>query len=152
MADEHPKRTESEEQALFTRYRLIRDEIVHEDGLIGQRLGWFLASQAFFFSALAIAQGTQRVMPSWQTNYFFPLIPIVALVSCLLIFVGLLAGVAALVRWRRMIAAPEYADATLLPRIVRDGIIIRLGWATPVALPIIFIVAWTYVLVQGIWR
>ncbi len=139
-------------QALFTRYRLIRDEIVHEDGLIGQRLGWFLASQAFFFSALAIAQGNQKIMPSWSSNYFFPLIPIVAVLSCVLIFVGLLAGVAALQKWRAMIQTPEYSNAACLPRIVRDGVIIRLGWAAPIALPIVFIVAWVYVLAQGIRR
>ena len=139
-------------QARFTRYRLIRDEIVHEDGLIGTRLGWFLASQAFFFSALAIAQGNQKIMPSWSSNYFFPLIPIVAVLSCFLIFLGLLAGVAALTKWRQMLNTPEYADAERLPRIVRDGLIIRLGWAAPVALPIVFIVAWIYVLAQGIRR
>ena len=66
-------RSNVEEQALFTRYRLIRDEIVHEDGLIGQRLGWFLASQAFLLSALATANGSERRMPAWSTNYFFPL-------------------------------------------------------------------------------
>ena len=120
-------RSNVEEQALFTRYRLIRDEIVHEDGLIGQRLGWFLASQAF-------------------------LVPIVAIGSCLLIFAGLLAGVATLQRWRLLMKTPEYSDIHRLPRIARDAWIIRLGWAAPITLPVIFLFAWLYVLVQGIGR
>ena len=56
--------SDTEAQAVFTRYRLIRDEIVHEDGLIGQRLGWFLASQAFLLAALATANGGERRMPA----------------------------------------------------------------------------------------
>ena len=139
----------AEDQARFTRYRLIRDEIVHEDGLIGQRLGWFLASQAFLLSALATANGGERRMPAWSTNYFFPLVPLVAIVSCLLIFAGLLAGVATLQRWRRLMTTSEYHDIARLPRIARDAWIIRLGWAAPVALPVIFLIAWVYVLVQG---
>jgi hypothetical protein len=138
--------------ALFTRYRLIRDEIVHEDGLIGQRLGWFLASQAFLLAALATANGSERRMPAWSTNYFFPLIPLVAILSCLLIFGGLLAGVATLQRWRRLMKTPEYHNILLFPRVARDAWIIRLGWAAPVALPVIFLVAWAYLLVQGIGR
>ncbi len=145
-------RSNVEEQALFTRYRLIRDEIVHEDGLIGQRLGWFLASQAFLLAALATANGSERRMPAWSTNYFFPLVPIVAIGSCLLIFAGLLAGVATLQRWRLLMKTPEYSDIHRLPRIALDAWIIRVGFAAPITLPVIFLFAGLYVLVQGIGR
>ena len=141
-----------EEQALFLRYRLIRDEIVHEDGLIGQRLGWFLASQAFLLAALATANGGQRTMPAWSTNYFFPLVPILAITSCLAIFAGLLAGVAALRRWHRLMGTPEYSDYQRLPRIVHDTWIIRFGWTAPISLPLLFLAAWVYELVQGLSR
>jgi hypothetical protein len=150
--DPAEQRSSAAAEARFTRYRLIRDEIVHEDGLIGTRLGWFLASQAFLLSALATANGNERKMPAWNTNYFFPLIPLVAIVSCLLIFAGLLAGVATLQRWRRLMKTPEYDDSQHLPRITRDAWIIRLGWAAPIALPVIFLIAWLYLLVQGLGR
>ena len=135
-------RSDAEDQAVFTRYRLIRDKIVHEDGLIWQRLGWFLASQAFLLAAMATANGNERRMPAWSTNYFFPLIPLVAILSCLLIFAGLLAGVATLQRWRRLLKTPQYRDIHRLPRIAREAWIIRLGWAAPIALPVIFLFAW----------
>lgn len=141
-----------EDQALFLRYKLIRDEIVHEDGLIGQRLGWFLASQAFLLAALATANGGQRTMPAWSTNYFFPLVPILAIVSCLFIFAGLLAGVAALRQWRRLMATPAYSDFRRLPRIAHDTWIIRFGWAAPISLPLLFLAAWVYELIQGLNR
>ncbi len=91
-------------------------------------------------------------MPAWSTNYFFPLVPLVAILSCLLIFAGLLAGVATLQRWRRLMKTPQYSDVLRLPRIPRDAWIIRLGWAAPIALPVIFLVAWAYVLAHGFTR
>ena len=35
-------------------YKIIRSQIEHEDNLINQRLSWFVAAQAFLFSAYAI--------------------------------------------------------------------------------------------------
>jgi hypothetical protein len=35
-------------------YEIIRSQIEHEDNLINQRLSWFVAAQAFLFSAYAI--------------------------------------------------------------------------------------------------
>ena len=32
-------------------YQIIRSQIEHEDNLINQRLSWFVAAQAFLFSA-----------------------------------------------------------------------------------------------------
>lgn len=144
--------TEAADQARFARYRLIRDEIVHEDGLIGWRLGWFMASQAFLLTALAAANAGGGRMPAWSTNYFFPLVPLIAIVSCLLIFAGLLAGVTALRGWRRLMNSPEYDDIHRMPRIAHDTWIIRFGWAAPITLPVVFLTAWVYVLVQGINR
>jgi hypothetical protein len=37
------------------RYRILRDQLQHEDGLTTQRLSWLMASQAFLFTAYAIA-------------------------------------------------------------------------------------------------
>ena len=36
-------------------YATLRNEVKHEDDLIGQRVSWFMASQAFLLVSLAIA-------------------------------------------------------------------------------------------------
>ena len=91
-------------------------------------------------------------MPAWSTNYFFPLIHILAIVSCLFIFAGLLAGVAALRQWRLLMETPEYSNRRRLPRIAHDAWIIRFGWAAPISLPLLFLGAWIYEFVQGLAR
>jgi uncharacterized integral membrane protein len=134
-----------EAEALF---QTIRSEIKHEDDLIGQRVSWFTASQAFLLTALAIANQGETRLPSPTNNALFPLIPVVALASSVLIFFGVLAGIAALFQWRTRLKtlAARYPEA---PRLHREGWIMALGWTVPIALPLVFIIAWLYLLVQG---
>jgi hypothetical protein len=129
-------------------FDIIRSEIKHEDDLIGQRVSWFTASQAFLLTALAIAHQGQTTLPTPTNNALFPLIPIVALCSSILIFCGVVGGIAALSQWRARFRAlvsrhPE------TPRVINDGWIVALGWSAPLALPLVFIVAWAYLLVHG---
>ena len=138
MADADPDR--------FARYRLVRDEITHEDNLIGARLGWFTSAQAFLLTALAIAQGGAKRLPTAADNYFFPLLPLVAIASDVLILLGVLAGLRVLKRWRRML--DEFPG---FPRVNKDDGLVRLGWAAPVGLPLVFLLAWLYLLAVG-WR
>ena len=136
---------ERETQQLF---ETIRSEIKHEDDLIGQRVSWFTASQAFLLTALAIAHQGRTTLPTPSNNALFPLIPIVALASSVLIFCGVIAGIAALSQWRAhlrdlMERRPD------LPRLMNDGWIMAMGWSAPVALPLVFIIAWVYLLSHG---
>lgn len=133
----------------LNKYKLIRDEIAHEDNLIGSRLSWFTTAQSFLLSALAIVQGGQKGWPRIKTNYLFPLAPLIGLVSSALILLGVLAGVAALRRWRRMLDE-HAADIAEFPRIARDGWILGLGWTAPIGLPVVFLLAWTYLLAVGL--
>jgi hypothetical protein len=134
----------------FDRYQFIRSEIQHEDNLIGTRLSWFTASQAFLLTALAIAQGPQHGLPNARLNYFFPLLPLVAIASDVLIFVGVLAGIDALRRWRRMLEVHMPEESAALPCIRNDGWIIRFGWSAPLGLPLVFLAAWVYLLFAGL--
>src|ERR671923_2437260 len=81
-------------------FETIRSEIKHEDDLIGQRVSWFTAAQAFLLTALAIAHQGKTSLPTPANNALFPLIPIVALCASVLIFCGVVAGIAALFQWR----------------------------------------------------
>ena len=129
-------------------YEVIRSEIKHEDDLIGQRVSWFTASQAFLLTALAIAHQGKTTLPTPANNALFPLIPIVALCSSVLIFCGVIAGIAALFQWRARLQELSDRHPELL-RLRNDSWIMGLGWSAPIALPLVFIVAWTYLLVHG---
>jgi len=129
-------------------YEVIRSEIKHEDDLIGQRVSWFTASQAFLLTALAIAHQGKTDLPTSSNNALFPLIPIVALCSSIVIFCGVIAGIAALSQWRARLRelAGRLPD---LPRLLNDRWIVILGWSAPIVLPLVFIVAWAYLLAHG---
>jgi len=129
-------------------FDIIRSEIKHEDDLIGQRVSWFTASQAFLLTALAIAHQGKTTLPTSSNNALFPLIPIVALCSSVLIFCGVVAGIAALAQWRARFRALAHGHPEV-PRVVNDGWIVVMGWSAPLVLPLVFIVAWVYLLAHG---
>jgi len=134
----------------FSTYKAVRDEIAHEDNLTGTRLNWFIASQAFLLSALAIAHSSkENFWPNPRNDYYFPLVPLLAIASCILILLGIISGALAIRRWRRVLDQMIRQDSTL-PAIGRDGVIMRLGWSAPLLLPVIFLIAWSYLLVVGL--
>jgi hypothetical protein len=133
----------------FSSYKAIRDEIAHEDNLAGTRLNWFIASQAFLLSALAIAHTSKdQTPPNPHNDFYFPIVPLLAIACCILIFLGIVGGAVAIRRWRRLLTEMIRQDPSL-PAIGRDGWIMRFGWSAPLLLPLIFFVAWTYVLFTG---
>ena len=134
----------------FSSYKAVRDEIAHEDNLAGTRLNWFIASQAFLLSALAVAHtGKEQTPPNLRNDFYFPLVPLLAIASCILILLGIIGGAVAIRRWRRLLNQMIRQDPAL-PAIGRDGWIMRFGWSAPLLLPIIFLAAWSYVLVVGL--
>lgn len=136
----------------FAAYKAVRDEIAHEDNLAGTRLNWFFASQAFLLSAVAIAHVSRDASPPCAANdFFFPIVPILAIANCILILLGIIGGGIALRRWRRLLSHMIRQDPSL-PAIGRDGYILRFGWAAPLLLPIVFLLAWSYLLAVGLMR
>lgn len=133
----------------FSSYKAIRDEIAHEDNLAGTRLNWFMASQAFLLSALASAHtGIHPATPSMRNDFYFPLVPVLAIACCILILLGIIGGAVAIRRWRRLLNQMLRQDPSL-PAIGRDGWIMGFGWSAPILLPLVFLVAWSYLLVVG---
>ena len=133
----------------FSAYKAVRDEIAHEDNLAGTRLNWFMTSQAFLLSALAIAHtGKDQLPPGPRNDFYFPLIPLLAIACCILILLGIVAGAVVIRRWRRLLNQMIRQEPSF-PAIGRDGWIMRSGWSAPLLLPIVFLIAWSYVLASG---
>jgi len=133
----------------FSSYKAVRDEIAHEDNLAGTRLNWFIASQAFLLSALAIAHTNKDQMPpNARNDFYFPVVPLLAIACCILILLGVIGGALAIRRWRHILEEMVRRDPTL-PTIGQDGWIMRFGWSAPLLLPILFFAAWCYVLAAG---
>jgi hypothetical protein len=139
------RRPETPTHELFL---VLRNEVKHEDDLIGQRLNWFTASQAFLLVSLAIAHRGETDMPTPLNNTLFPLVPIVALSSSILIFLGVIAGIAALAQWRARLRRLAYRHPEL-PYVAYEKFIVPAAWSAPLALPLVFIGAWLFLLAHG---
>jgi|ERR1051326_4678969 hypothetical protein len=129
-------------------YQVLRNEVKHEDDLIGQRVNWFTASQAFLLVSLAIAHRGETIMPNPRNNTLFPLVPIVALSSSFLIFFGVIAGIGALSQWRARLRALAKLHPEL-PYVHYEQLIVIAAWSAPILMPLVFIGAWVFLLAHG---
>jgi len=136
-------------------YRMVRSQIEFEAGLISQRLSWFVASQAFLFSAYAITLNAPRDPASAafreQQHLVYLLLPMVAVACGALIYLAILAGLFAQVRLRRFLVRRVLPERLVQFPPVQGGQQTHLlGALTHLGLPLIFIAVWVYLAVRGL--
>ncbi|HSU65976.1 MAG TPA: hypothetical protein VLJ39_03840 [Tepidisphaeraceae bacterium] len=137
-------------------YALIRGQIEHEDNLIGQRLSWFVASQSFFFTAYAIVMTNLRPdhLP-WvfgQMRLLLLLIPLVAIVTCMLLYATIVAGFFAIRELRKLYQNYTTHEITTgLPPVQGYRRTQLMGQAAPLFLPLVFTAVWMVLLFRGPW-
>lgn len=137
-------------------YKLVRERIEHEDNLIVQRLSWLVASQSFLFTAYAIAlngltnppQAAMRTFME-QQHLLFRLIPVVAILTCALIYISILAAVRAIGTLRHSYRSRFGQEEHDLPGIQTNALTRCLGTVAPALLPLVFIVVWLFLWTRG---
>ena len=137
-------------------YHLIRQRIEHEDELIVQRLSWLVASQSFLFTAYAIVLNGLTATPQPATETVIHqqlrlsgLIPLAAIMTCALIYIGIIAAVKAIASLRRSYRSRFPSDETV-PGIQADDLTRALGLVAPLLLPLVFIGVWLYLSARGL--
>lgn len=136
------------------RYQVFRSRIEHEDNLVMQRLSWLMASQSFLFTAYAIVSNALSTAIASNSGKVFvsrlstleDIVPIVALLNSLLIFVSIIAALIAIKQLRR-----EYygRPGNLQGMALQTSRMTRvLGFSAPVLLPLLFLSVWLYLLVR----
>ena len=127
-------------------YRTIRDQLQHEDNLVVQRLAWLMAAQSFFFTGYAIVANAtpqpRSPLLAKQLDLLFYIIPAVACISDLQIYCSIIAGVLALYRLRRAYAT-HVAPVGNFPEIHGSRLTRLLGFASPILLPLVFLIVWS---------
>ncbi len=139
-------------------YQILRGQVEHEDSLTTQRLSWLLAAQSFLFTAYAIvlngpSELTNRFVAE-QRGWLLTAIPALGLSSAALIYVSILAGVAALFSLRRQARAVcgSTWEGGSYPALQRPLLIRLAGLASPLFVPPIFVGVWLFLMVRGMAR
>jgi len=139
-------------------YQLLRDRIEHEDNLVIQRLSWMVASQSFLFTAYAIVlNGLNSLPPSPapppfinQQMLVFRVVPVVGILTCVLIYVSILAAVKSMARLRNMYHSRFGSEDKDLPAVQSKAALRLLGSAAPLLLPPIFTVVWLFLWMRSL--
>ena len=124
-------------------YQVMRSQIEHEDNLVTQRLSWFITSQSFLFTAYAILLNGPAGPPDPLRSNLMHLIPLLAILVCILILSTIAAGLLAMKnlrqhfrrirRMHRRPAAtraglpPDGADGAIAPGDPAGAVLARLG-------------------------
>ncbi len=128
--------------------QLVRERIDCENDLLGQRTQWLVASQAFLLTAygtcLVGSSGARRGPHVRTVELLVEVLPWTALTSLLLLYVTVLAAVAALLRLRRILQPTDpwhdvAVNGSSVPRVA--------GLVAPLLVPVVFIVTWTVIIV-----
>ena len=139
-------------------YQLVRSRIEHEDNLVVQRLSWMVASQSFLFTAYAIVlNGLNSLPPSPvpppfmnQQVLVLRMLPVVGILTCVLIYVSILAAVKSMARLRHMYHSRFGSEDKDLPSIQPRCVVRLLGSAAPLLLPPIFTVVWLFLWMRSL--
>jgi len=138
---------------LLDQYRMVRQQIEHEDSLVNQRLSWLLGSQSFLFTAYAISvngppQIRSKALES-TVGLLILLLPLMSIISALLIGLTIWAGMWTMQKLRRTYRR-RFTEmfAQELPPIQSTGGALFLGHFAPIFLPALFIVIWMLLILR----
>jgi hypothetical protein len=137
-------------------YNLVRERLEHEDNLIVQRLTWLVGSQSFLFTAYAIvSNGLMSQPPQPASQHFeeqlqllFQLIPIVAMLTCVLIYISILAAVMTMRKLRSGYRSRFGPEEDALPPIMTAAPVRLFGLVAPLLLPLVFTI-WLILWIRG---
>ncbi len=129
-------------------YDTARRRIEQEDHMNVNRLTWLMGSQSFLFSAFAVvinglvlAQRSPGSSPfEAHQDLLFRMVPMLGLISCVTIYIGVIGGVLALRSLRKMVEQHVAGDSR--PPLTGGRKSRWLGLVAPLFLPPAFIVAW----------
>jgi hypothetical protein len=135
------------------KYDLIRGRMDHEDVLITNRLNWLITSQSFLFAAYATlfrSGGAQQVVGA-EVPLLVRLIPLIGLLSGILVYTAILAGVVALMHNRGLLRTHLRAVLSRdpdFPAVHGRRPMAWLALLAPVFLPLVLVGAWITLLLQ----
>ncbi|UOM32627.1 hypothetical protein [Acuticoccus sp. I52.16.1] len=128
-------------------YRTIRGELQFELSLLNARVNWLVASQAFLFTPLTM--GIRG--PSMRDSLFFPLIPLLGVVLCVLVLLSILAAAWRSVEWRRKSRRGAYDGIGAAGRfdivVPHTPAIPLMGLVGSVGVPVVIGATWLYLLI-----
>jgi hypothetical protein len=137
-----PAPTLEDRAAALDRYKAYRDQVEHEDQLMGIRIGWLIGSEAFLF--VAYAHITTEAGPEGVTARLLDVLPALGILIAIFISFAIAAAVVA-VRGLRKACPPDAIQKSMdLPPMISGSCTHAIGLIPAWAIPITLVVAWLY--------
>lgn len=139
-------------QPIAETYKIVRAQIEHVSNNLSQRIIWMVIAQSFFFSGYAILINGKPPEAALQPIHEMmrQLIPIAALLTVIFSFIDVIASILQMKKLRLSFEngnGKQMAAELHFPPInatKKDRILVL---ASPVLIPILFIIVWTILLI-----
>jgi hypothetical protein len=133
------------------KYDILRERMDHEDDLVTSRLNWLITSQSFLFAAYAtlFRNGGAQEVAGRDVPLLVRLIPLIGMLSGILIYTAILAGVVALMHNRSLLRThlKSVRDPNF-PAVQGRRPMAWLALLAPVFLPLVLVGAWVTLLLE----
>jgi hypothetical protein len=138
-------------------YQLIHSQIDNEDNLLNQRFIWLVFSQSFMFSAFAtVANAPEKAKAPFfgaSQDSLFWLLPVIAIVSTGLIYIGILSSLKSLATLRdHYNQYPQDETVKAYPPMQGSRPSSVVGRLAPMVLPSIFALAWVTIMALQVFH
>ncbi len=130
-------------------YKQIRSEIQSEYARLNARVNWLVASQTFLFLPLSLSSQRPEGGLDLAGSVFFPLIPYLGMLLCLLALTGVIGAVWQIENWKAKYARGAYAGRQEHRRFSiikpRNPLVPLMGHVASVGIPLVLLSAWLVV-------
>ncbi|WP_158825399.1 hypothetical protein [Mucilaginibacter lacusdianchii] len=145
-----PLETQEQEQQLTEIYRVSRAQIEHHDNAVNQRVIWLSIGQSFFFNVYAMLVTAKAPTPELlsKQKMLGIIFPIAALLVAIFTLVDVMAGMYYMRKLR--LNYKKVTDGSshegYYPMLNGNKFDRSFQRISPIAIPIIFIITWAYLL------
>ncbi|MCJ8210518.1 hypothetical protein MUY27_12440 [Mucilaginibacter sp. RS28] len=139
-----------QEAQLSEIYRVSRAQIEHHDNAVNQRVIWLSIGQSFFFNVYAMLVTAKAPSPELMNKQkmLAVIFPVAALLVAIFTLVDVLAGLFYIrkLRWNYKNQTDGSSGEGMFPMINGTKWDRRFQRISPIAIPVIFIITWIYLL------
>ncbi len=127
-------------------YQIIRGEIQYEYSAMSNRVTWLITTQAFLFTAYAIAVPGESASSSLKDSLFHPTIPILGSAICIILYSSIYASINRIKLWHNQQTKLRDKLEGWHGLQSKAPTATFLGLVSPVLLPALFLYIWLHFL------
>jgi hypothetical protein len=144
----------AEEGSFSDLFKVVRGQIEHINNAINQRVVWLVIAQSFFFSGYSILTtgNPEAQLLKDKQEILLLIFPIASLLTVILSYIDIIGNIVHIKQLRETYEQREPKNEKEFPPVGGIKTLRNLELVSPLVLPAVFIIIWSYLLCTEIWK